>query len=173
MKDQKSIREDSLKNEKKKVKSDSIEIRSRLASRLGTIQNELKSLQSSLTKNQIIKEGITQLKEDYENGKQKMTNILSEIKFENKNVLNDFLGKNINYETILNRSDAVAKLIEKDLAGLKSLQVEIENIVASNLVNSDIADVVSGIEKSLSNLHFSAMHNISDLKPDMVMGLIR
>jgi hypothetical protein len=173
MKNKKNIHEESSKSHKQEVKSDSIEIRSRLALRLTTIQNELKNLQTSLTKNQTIKEGINQLKEDFDSGKANTNRILDQIKFEDKYVLNDFLGRNINYEKITSGNEKVGKLIEKDITELKGLQIEIENIVASNLMDVNITDTISKIENSLSKIDFSSISNISRLKPDSVMGLIR
>ncbi|MBN2403520.1 MAG: hypothetical protein JXN64_14170 [Spirochaetes bacterium] len=172
MKNKKNIHEESSKSHKQKVKSDSVEIRSRLALRLTTIQNELKNLQSSLTKNQIIKEGINQLEEDFTNGKNNIKRILDQIKFEDRNVLNDFLGRNINYEKITSGNERVGKLIEKDITELKGLQIEIENIVASNLADDNINNTISKIENSLLKVDFSTISNISRLKPDLVMGLI-
>jgi hypothetical protein len=172
LKNKKSIHEESSNSHKQKVKSDSVEIRSRLAQRLTTIQNELKNLQSSLTKNQIIKGGINQLIEDFDNGKSDTNRILDQTKFEDKNVLNDFLGKNINFEKITTGNEKVGKLIEKDITELKGLQIEIENIVASNLADANITNTISKIENSLLKIDFSSISNISKLRPDSVMGLI-
>jgi hypothetical protein len=173
MKNQGNFSEESQKNDKTKAKTDSVEIRSRLASRLGTIQNELKTLQSSLTRNQIIKEGINQLKEDIKNKNGKIDSILSRNKFENELVLNDFLGDGINYEKVMQGSDKVDQLISKDINDLKGLQVEIENIAASSLANAEIVDRVGQIENSISNIDFASIGNISDLKPETVIGLVR
>ncbi len=173
MKNQSNLHEESFKSDKTKAKSDSVEIRSRLASRLSVIQDELKSLQSSLTRNQIIKEGINQLKEDIENENGKRDLILSQNKFENEYVLNDFLGDGINYDKVVESGDRVEKLIEKDIGDLKALQIEIENITASNLVNTEIMDKVAEIEHSISNIDFASVANISDLKPETVIGLVR
>ncbi len=173
LKNKKNIHEESSKSHKQKIKSDTIEIRSRLAQRLTTIQNELKNLQSSLTKNQIIKEGIRQLIEDFDNGKVNTKVILDQIKFEDRHVLTDFLGGDINFEKITIGNDRVGKLIEKDIAELKGLQIEVENIVASNLSDSNIAEAITKIEKTLVKVDFSSISNISRLKSDSVMELIR
>jgi hypothetical protein len=173
MKNQGNSAEDSQKGEKTKSKTDSVEIRSRLASRLGIIQDELKTLQSSLTKNQIIKEGIGQLKDDYESGNSKKDFIINQNKFENTYVLNDFLGEGFNYDKIINSGEKIDKLIEKDINDLKALQIEIENIAASSLVNGEIIDKVAQIEHSISNIDYSSVSNISNLKPETVIGLVR
>jgi hypothetical protein len=173
MKNKKNIHEESSKSHKQKIKSDTIEIRSRLAQRLTTIQNELKNLQSSLTKNQIIKEGIKQLMEDFDNGKTNTKAILDQIKFEDKYVLTDFLDNNINFEKITSGNVKIGKLIEKDITELKGLQVEIENIVASNLADSNISGTISKIENTLLKVDFSSISNISKLRSDSVMELIK
>lgn len=172
LKNKKNIHEESSKSHKQKIKSDSVEIRSRLAQRLTIIQNELKNLQSSLTKNQIIKEGIRQLIDDFDNGKSNTNTILDQIRFENKNVLKEFLGNDINYEKVTTGNEKVGKLIEKDIAELKGLQIEIENIVASNLADSSITNTISRLENTLLKVDFSSISNISSLRSDSVIELI-
>ncbi|MFH0974747.1 MAG: hypothetical protein V1874_03070 [Spirochaetota bacterium] len=173
MKNQKNIQEESLRNNKQKIKSDSVEIRNRLASRINIIQTELKTIQSSLTKNQIIKDGIDKLKDNFNNGDGKIDFILDQVKFENKPVLSEFLDKDINYNNIINSDYKVGKLIEKDIIELKGLQIEIENIMASNLADSDISSAVVKIEHYLSKINNSFIPNISEIKPDMVTELIK
>jgi hypothetical protein len=173
MKNQGNSYEESLKNDKTKSKSDSVEIRSRLASRLTNIQNELKTLQSSLTRNQVIKEGINQLKDDFEKESGNSSYIMAHGTFEKEYVLADFLGYNITPENINTSSDKVDKLLEKDINDLKVLQVEIENIAASSLVDAEIVDRVADIEKSISKIDTASVSNISDLKPETVLGLVK
>ena len=74
-----------------KAAGDSIEIRSKLSSRLGRIQSELKNLQSSLTKNQIIKDGLSQVINDLDSSAGRINRIAEQVRFEKKLVLNDFL----------------------------------------------------------------------------------
>jgi hypothetical protein len=164
---------ESKKTEKQNASFDSIEIRSRLSSRLGRIQGELKNLQSSLTQNQIIKDGLTQVINGIENDNGRINNIVDQVKFEKKLVLGDFLENNFNYDNVINGNNKIDKIIDNNIVSLKSLQVEIENITASNLADDEIAGMVANIEKSISDIDLTALQKISDLKPDAVAELIR
>ena len=172
LKNKKNIQDESVKKDGNKIKSDSIQIRNRLASRLGAIQIELKDLQNSLTKGQIIKDGINQVIQGFINN-DNIESIIDKVTFENKNILSEFLGNDISYEKILNSNEQNNKLIEKDINNLKELQVEIENIAASTIIDSNIEKRMSNIETSLSGIDYSAIGNISDLSPEMVIELIR
>ena len=172
LKNKRNIQDESSKGSKEKIKSDSIEIRSRLAQRLTTIQGELNNLQSTLTKNQIIKAGINQLTDDFDNGKNNAKNILNQVQFENKYVLSDFLDNDVTYEKITSGNERVGKLIEKDIKQLKGFQIELENIAASNLADNSIADTISKIEHSLLNIDFSSVSKISQIKSDSVIDLL-
>ena len=78
MKGQNQIEDEPLKKRKDQVSSDSIEIKKRINSRLISIQKELNAIQSKLTKDQIIREGINQLVEDMIDGEEKQESILND-----------------------------------------------------------------------------------------------
>ncbi len=172
MKNQKNVKQDSLKGDRQKVKTDSIQIRSRLASRLSVIQKELKALQHSLTRNQTIKDGINQLIDDYNDEGNSADTILEQVRFEKENVLTDFLGKNIGYEEILDGGNRVDQLMAKNISDLKALQIEIENIAASTISDSDIERKISDIGLLLSKIDNYSLSDISNIKPGMVVELI-
>ena len=75
---QRSPDEESRDRKKKEVSADSIEIRNRVLSRLETIQKEFKEIQSSLTVNQIINEGIKRLRDDLAKGSEHKDAIMDE-----------------------------------------------------------------------------------------------
>lgn len=172
MKNQKNVQQESLKSDRQKVKTDSIQIRSRLASRLGVIQKELKVLQNSLTRNQTIKEGIDQLIQDHENQGNRADMILEQVRFGKENILIDFLGKDAGYEEILDGNKRIDQLMAKDIRDLKALQIEIENIAASTITDSDIEKRISDIGLLLSKIDSYTLSDISNLTPDMVVELI-
>ncbi len=168
----KSSNENSVKGGKDEEKFDIIEIRSRLASRLGTITDELKDLQSSLTRNQIIQDGLIQLEDDFNNNKGRTNSILENVKFENETVLKKYMDGDIDIDKISLAKDSIKTSLDKDMKDLKVIQVELENIIASNISDNKITDMISNIEHSISNIDLYTIAKISDLKPETVMGLL-
>ena len=78
-------------NKKKSdVKTDSVSIGSRINTRLDAMETEFRDVQSSLTRNQIIRDGIEQLRADFQKGGQEQQNILNSVTFEGKKVLARF-----------------------------------------------------------------------------------
>lgn len=173
LKNKKAVKEEANQKEGSKVKTDSVHIKNRLTSRLGAIQTELKELQSSLTKNQVIKNGINEVIEGFINDDKNINSLVDKVKFENSNILSDYLGNDLNYDKLINANDQIVKSIERDVANLKELQVEIENISASTIIDSNIEKKMSEIELSLSEIDDSAISKLFDLSPDMVLELIR
>ncbi len=168
MREQKTPLDEPLKKKKDSINPDSIEIRTKLSSRLIGIQKELAEIQSSLTKNQIIKEGIIKLTDESLNGEE----LLDEIRFENERVLSDFVGNNLKEGNLQIKLELANTLIEEDISSLKKLQIEVENILASNLMGADIQDTIKDIESTISQIDQNTLLNISTLKPEVVMTLI-
>ena len=167
------IEEEHKGEKKKEIRPDSVEIRNKINSRLDFIQNELKVIQSSVTKNQIIKDGLSQLIEDMGNGRIWQDRILDETRFENRKVLQEFVSDNISENVLYQRLKKIDNLIEDDVSKLRRLQIEVENILASNLVSSRIEDIISDVESSLLRTDLTSITNISNLRADMVMSLIK
>lgn len=172
MKGQNFIDEESLHKKKGKIEKDSIEISSKINSRLLSIQKELSDIQSSMTRSQIIKEGISLLISDLDKGGERQDLILNELKFGNEKVLRAFVGINPEKDELILKSDSINKNIEKDVSSLKKLQIEVENILASNLAGSTSESVIRDIQTIVSKTDSVGLSNIHDLKPEMVMNLI-
>ncbi len=172
MKGQKQVDDESFKKKNKSIGSDSIEIKKKINSRLLVIQNELNSIQSSLTKNQIIKEGINQLIDDKANGGTKTEFILNEFKFEDQRVVSEFVGDDIDDKNLNIKFNMANKLIRDDTSNLKRLQIEVENILASNLADSELQDIINDIESIASRINSNSLTNITELNPEMVLNLI-
>jgi len=172
MKGQNYIEEESLHKKKEKIKKDSIEISQKINLRLKSIQKELSNIQSSLTKNQIVKEGIDLLIADSDKGGMKQGLILSELKYESEKVLHNFVGDNPAKDDLMTKRSIVNNHIDKDASSLKKLQIEVENILASNLAAPGSQDVIKDIEAVLSKTGTFKLKDISDLKPETVMNLI-
>ena len=171
---QRQTAEESAGSRKKDVRTDSVNISSRVNSRLDSIDTEIRDLQSSLTRNQILRQGIEDIQKDMATGGNNGEKIMSEVRFEGRQVLKEFIGGTITAETLQNRAGEVAAALGKDMNRLKTLQVELDNITASNLAGSEKAgSVMSTMESTLSSLGSKNMEGITNLNADSVMRLVR
>lgn len=171
---QRSPDQESKDKKKKEVSADSIEIRNKVLSRLETIQKEFKEIQSSLTMNQIINDGMKKLRDDLAKGSEHKDTIMDEVRFDNKKVLHAFIGDNVTGEILSTKQERLDKLIKDDISRLRRLQIEVENILASNLTDSDrVEDIMKNIESYFSREGISSLDTISRLRADSVMRLIR
>lgn len=166
--------EESPDKKRKGIKSDSITISNRINSRLDKIETELRDIQSSLTKNQIIKDGIGHLRDDLAKGGLNQKKILNEFKFEGKNILRGFVGEPVSKGLLDTKYDRVNEQIKNDISNLKSLQIEVDNIMASNLAGPEkVAGIMSNINLIFSDVETQNLENISSLNADSVRRLIR
>jgi hypothetical protein len=155
---------------------DSVQIDSRVNSRLDGIDSDLKELQSSLSKNQVIKNGLSRLLEEIEQGGSKSRDILAETKYEGKNVLSDFLGKNEvpDANLIRQKIGENQNFINSDMSRLTKIQIETENIFASNLAGSDRYEKsFKTVETQFVMGEMTASNRLTSLNADIVMKLIR
>lgn len=171
---QRSPDQESKDKKKKEVSADSIEIRNKVLSRLETIQKEFKEIQSSLTMNQIINDGMKKLRDDLAKGSEHKDAIMDEVRFDNKKVLHAFIGDSVTEEILITKQERLDKLIKDDISRLRRLQIEVENILASNLTDSDrVEDIMKNIESYFSRESIASLDTISRLRADSVMRLIR
>ena len=171
---QRDFEEESRENKKQEVKSDTITISSRINSRLDKIETELRDIQSSLTKNQIIRNGIGELKADFVKGGINQDKILDEFTFEGKTILRAFMGESITSNVLETRFERINELINRDITGLKKLQVEVDNIMASNLTGPEKAmSIMSNIDSVFSEIDTQNLDSISRLSADSVRKLIK
>ena len=155
-------------------RTDSVELEGRLVSRLDSIHRELRDVQQSLTKSQVIQEGLRLLNEDMQQGGTNQNEIVSTVVYDKKKVLLDFLeGKAQPYQ--FDELDAINRdAMSADISRIKKLQVETENILASKLGGSKkAADVMERIELSFDRLHADMLNSISRVNPDTVSRLIK
>ncbi len=123
------------KNSDFSTKTDTIEISNRVDARLTLIQKDLKTIQESLTKNQVIEHGLDLLGKDREN-QGTINDLYKNITFKDEKVLMDFLeDKNeISLDYFTEKSAFNERLLNEDLNRLAKLQIETENLLASNLI---------------------------------------
>jgi hypothetical protein len=175
---QKQIDEDSLSGKKKsEIKRDSVSIAGRIDSRLDSLETEFKDIQSSITKNQIILNGIELLREDSRTGGLNSASILSETLFQGRPVLKEVFGENPAEGAMIENELLSAESIENETSRLRKLQVELDNIAASNLTaagrNDKISDTLSNIEAFSNSGGPGQAERISNVRPDSVMRLIK
>lgn len=165
-----SQRVSSEKSRKDSVKSDTAEFASKIDSRVTALQDDLKNAQTELSKNQIIKEGISKAVEDLANGKNPSSSI-NAVTFNDKKVLFDYLGESEpSQQTLFEKGNSISDLIKENVKKLTRLQVEAENIQASNLSGRDID---TALKQSLESTKLSDAFARGALNADAVSRLIR
>lgn len=169
---QKKNENESLSRGVKEFKTDSVSIGKIVNSRVESIENEIRDLQTSLAKNQSVNNGIDQLEKAVNSGA-KIENVLVNSTFNGKQVLRDFMGSEITPEIIKARKEEIQALVKEDVNGLTRLQVELDNLIASDLtggkkVESLMADLNDFFKGNSAN-----PDAISSLNADKVMKLIR
>lgn len=160
-----------LKRDSKSVKSDSINISKVLNSRIEALGKEVKDIQTSLTKSQIIRDGIDQLLTA--SSSDAASTILNETKFNNSMILKDFIGTTFTPQEVESKKNDVKTLIANDVNMLTKIQVEMDNINASDLTgNKKVENLMAGVSETLRNAP-AGLENISNLNAEKVMKLIR
>jgi len=171
---QKELEENNQNKKKSDIKVDSVSIGSRINTRLDAMETEFREIQSSLTKNQIIRDGIEQLWDDFRKGGQEQHNIFKNVMFEGTPVLQGFMGPAINEQTLAEKLDKNGTMINEDVGRIKKLQVELDNIMASDLVGRDrLEGIMSNVDSIFKRPEIANIDTISTLRPDAVMRLIK
>lgn len=147
----------------REVRLDSVNINSRINSRLDSIESEIRDIQTSLTRSQIIRDGLERLID----GSQNVQGILDQFTFNGTPVLRDFLAEDMNPDGFGNKLKSINESIEADTGRLRRLQTEVGNILASDLAGRSRAAALSVSIDSVNPAQ------ISNLNPETVMKLIR
>jgi len=164
--DEKELKQDSVN-----TKNDSINIKNVINSRIEAIEKEVREIQTSLTKNQIISRGLDRLMAA--SNPNTLNAIMNETLFNNSKVLKDFVGTNLTAEEFSLKKSEVDALLSKNLISLTKIQVEMDNIAASNVTgNNKIETLMTGINDTLKTTGIG-LENISNLNAEKVMGLIK
>jgi hypothetical protein len=167
----KKTEETEVKQDAKSIKSDSINISKVINSRIEALGKEVKDIQISLTKNQVIRDGIDQLLSAPSADAAEA--ILNETTFNNSKILKDFVGTTFTPQEVESKKTDVKALISSDISSLTRIQVEMDNIIASDLTGSRKAEsLMAGVSETLKKAP-SGLENISNLDAEKVMKLIR
>ncbi|HSV97532.1 MAG TPA: hypothetical protein VLM75_11450 [Spirochaetota bacterium] len=172
---QRQVEEESADGKRKDgLRTDRVEIENRVASRIDNIQKELREIQTSLTRSQIVRDGILQLQNDMAKGGFGAAAIFENVRFEGAPVLREFVGSADSPSVLSARRESIAGLIAGDVAKLTRLQIEVENIAASNVIGGEkIGALVGSIEGALSGKDAASLGSISSLKEEAVTRLVR
>ena len=174
IKNQRQVAEENTGNRKKEVRSDSVSISSKVNTRLDSIDTEIRDIQSSLTRNQMLRDGIEELRRDMDQGGREQERILSDVRFEGKPVLKDFLGELYGPDPLKAKHEQATAALGDDINRLKKLQVELDNITASNLAGSDrIESTMKRVDTLFSTMEAKNIEGISSLNADSVKRLIQ
>ena len=171
---QRQVGKDGVGKDRKEVKADSVSIGNRINSRLDTIEAELRQIQSSLTRNQTIRAGIDELRADLASDGARQEAILRETTFEGEEVLQNFIGGSIDEKSLEAHGKSIGEAILGDATQLKRLQVEVDNLMASNLAGSDRGEsLMANIDSVVSGIDSANSESLSSLRHDTVMKLIK
>ncbi len=162
--------EQTKSSKKDSNKTDSLDLTKRIDHRLESIENDFKSVQTSLTKNQTIRDGIKQLFTYTEKDANQQSEAVDNVTFEGKPVLKEMVQQPLNDENLKLAVEDIDKKISDDITTIKKLQVELDNIQAADLVD---AKKVNEAMESINSV-FAELNNvssISSLRPDAVLKL--
>jgi len=163
--------EEGNKGSKKDIKTDSLTLGKAINSRIETIEREVKDIQTSLTKNQIIREGIDSIIKN--NTPENINQTLTASAFEGKQILREYIGTDTNPSVLQMKKKDIENQINIDINSLTKVQVEVDNIVASNLAGDKKAEnLMANVNDIFKNVPAN-LDTISNLDADKVMKLVR
>lgn len=168
----KKLEEGSLNRENKGVKTDSLELTGKLNSRIESIEKEVKEIQTSLTRNQIMRSGLDLIEETRTYG-EKSSEILNNTTFEGSRILKEYLADNVTPERVASAKTDIQNLINNDINRLTRVQVEVDNIIASDLAAGKKPENLLADINSLFGRSGASPESFSNLNADKVMQLIR
>jgi hypothetical protein len=173
-----TLKESEEKNpeaKKSDAKGDSVSIGNRLTVRLDSIESELREIQSSLTRHQIIGDGIEQLRDDLQKRGNNQQGIVTGVTYRGEQVLRGIAGDGpVTEENLIAHQEKNNGFIHDEVSRLKKLQVELDNIMASDLVGaSRLSGIVSNIDSMFSSLGTARIESISNIRAAAVMKLIK
>ena len=169
---QKKTEDESFSTGIKEQKTDSVSISKIVNSRIESIEKEIRELQTSLAKNQSTNNGLDQLEKAIVSG-DKTDEILAKNTFNGKQVLKDFMGPEITPEILKSKKEEVKTLIKEDVNNLTKVQVELDNIIASDLAGTKKVESLMTDLNEFFKGNIASVDSISSLDADKVMKLIR
>ena len=163
----------STKEKNGTVRTDRADIAHKVNARLDAVSGEMRSIQSSLSEHQLVKDGIDQIIEESKKGNN-VKQILNSVTYEGKKVLLDYLGGNgddLTMQLLTAKNREVESKISNDTQKLMKLQVESENIFASSLSDGEKGAAVNDINRMIGENRNGP--SLSHLNPEVVLRLIK
>jgi len=174
MNSQIQFKENPQKSNMKDIKTDQINIETRVDYKLNSINEEFKRVQSSLTKNQIFYNVLNLLKDDLANGGKNKESIISKVRFDDIEILNEYSGKDFSESDFNVKIENISNLIKNDISKLRIMQIELENILASNFTGSkELVNKIKNMESLFMQTNLHLMSNLYKLNSEIVMNLIK
>ena len=131
-------------------RNDSVNINSRVDRRIDQLESELRTVQNSISKNQVALDGMQRLKDDLTAGGNNQQEILNETKFGGKVLLSEFSVGEIDIKLIDDKMKDVSAYIEQEYADLKKMLVEVDNIIAADMLSEKRAnELISGVQNEI------------------------
>ena len=167
-----SQRNSSVKERSGTVKGDSAQIAGKIDARADALSGDLRETQTELSKNQVIKEGLSAIIEEMNAGKNTAETVQNTT-FNGKKVLLDYLGQEEGYTQnfLAEKQESINDLVRENINKLTKLQVEAENISASNMAQNKDMDKL--IQNTADTASLSKAYSSANLNADMVSRLIR
>lgn len=167
----KKTEETGLKQDTKNIRTDSLDLGKVINSRIEALGKEVKDIQTSLTKNQIIRDGLDQMMTASSEGEKEK--ILNDTTYHGSKILKEFIAEGILPRDIEQKNNEIKTLISGDVNSLTRIQVEMDNINASELAgNKKVENLMAAVGDILKKSP-AGIENISNLDADKVMKLIR
>jgi hypothetical protein len=159
---------------KKSQKTDSVDITLRVNNHLESLEEQVRSYQTSLTKNQVIREGIKKLQSTDAVSADDQQKIFGAFKYNNEDVLANFIGDSSSRENVQTRMETIQRMINEDVKKLRSLEVEVENIFASNLADDEkTSHFRENAPQVLTDMRDGSIQDLTSLNSESVRRLTR
>ncbi|MBN1499547.1 MAG: hypothetical protein JW982_05305 [Spirochaetes bacterium] len=154
---------------------DTVTISKKVDLKLDSIGKDLKLIQTSLTENQMLKSALTDLSSESLKPVPDYNSIIESYNKNGNGILSGFMGSgSITRETIAAKNNEVETQINSDISNLKRLQIETENIFASNLGQPEKAEnMIKTVETYFVSGNINTMNRLSTLNADIVMRLTK
>ena len=150
-------------------RNDTVLIESRVDKRIGQLESELRIVQNSISRHQVALDGLQQLRDDLRNGSSNQQEILTNTKFDGKVLLSEFSIGEIDLNLIDNKIQDVTNFINKDYDNLKKMLVEVDNIIAADMLSAQRAnELISGVQNEISQ-----NSNIAGITSNINVNLVK
>ena len=156
----------------REIKPDSLSIGKIVNSRIESIEKDIREMQTSLARNQSLNNGLEQLDKAMASGGN-TDEILTGNTFNGRQALKDFMGPEVTPEIVKTRKEEIKSLIKEDVNSLTKLQVELDNLIASDLTGGKKVESLMANLNELFRATSANPESISTLNADKVMQLIR